>query len=109
MPNCTFALYLLFNSYYFFVVSEQITQQVYMVEEWIRDAHKEVDVEALSRADVEKSFRALKQEQVEMSEKLKATDQAYLSAEAGLKTVERQAEDQRQKLHLAKIDLATER
>ena len=44
-----------------------------------------------------------------MSEKLKAVDQACLNAEADLKTVERQAEDQRQKLHLIEIDSATER
>ena len=44
-----------------------------------------------------------------MFEKLKVADQVLLSVEAGLKTVERQAEDQRQKLHLAEIDLATER
>ena len=78
---------------------------------WLKSesTHKEVEAEALSRADVEKSLRALKQEQVEMSEKLKAADQAYLSVEAGLKTVERQAKDQCQKLHLIEIDLATER
>ena len=44
-----------------------------------------------------------------MSEKLKAADQARLSAEAGLKTIERQAEDQRQKMHLTEIDQATQR
>ena len=44
-----------------------------------------------------------------MSEKLKAVDQARLNAEAGLKTMERQAENQCQKLHLTEIDLATER
>ena len=44
-----------------------------------------------------------------MSEKLKVADHARLSAEADLKTVERQAEDQRQKLHLTEIDLATRR
>ena len=44
-----------------------------------------------------------------MSEKLKVADHAHLSAEADLKTVERQAEDQRQKLHLTEIDLATRR
>ena len=111
MPNCPIALllFLYFLTHYFSVVSEQITQQVYMAEEWICDAHKEVKAEALSRADVEKLLGALKQEQVEMSEKLKAADQAYLSAEAGLKTVERQAKDQRQKLHLIEIDLAIER
>ena len=40
---------------------------------------------------------------------MKKADQAHLSAEASLKTVERQAEDQRQKLHLIEIDLATQR
>jgi len=38
---------------------------------------------------------AVKQEQIELSEKLKVANQALSSAEAGLKTVERQAEDQR--------------
>ena len=42
-----------------------------------------------------------------MSEKLKVADHARLSAKTDLKTVERQAEDQRQKLHLTEIDLAT--
>ena len=44
-----------------------------------------------------------------MTEKLKAADQARLSAEAGLKTVERQVENQHQKLHLTEIDLAIEK
>ena len=44
-----------------------------------------------------------------MSEKFKAADQARLIAVAGLKTIERQAEDQHQKLYLTEIDLATER
>ena len=65
-----------------------------MAEEWYRVARKQVEAEALTRADVEKSLGALKQEQIKMSEKLKATDQARLSVKVGLKTVERQAEDQ---------------
>ena len=44
-----------------------------------------------------------------MFEKLKAADQVRLSAEASLKTIERQAKDQRQKLDLIEIDLAIER
>ena len=64
-----------------------------MVEEWYRDARKQVDAEALTRADVEKLLGAAKQEQSELSEKLKVANQARSSAEAGLKTVERQAED----------------
>ena len=80
---------------------------MFVAEEWVHDARNEANAEALSHADVEKSLGALKQEQVELSEKLKVTDQARLSAEVGLKTVERQAEDQCQKLHLTEIDLAT--
>ena len=91
----------------FSIVFGQITQQVFVAEEWVHDARNEANAEALSHVDVEKSLGALKQEQAELSEKLKVTDQARLSAEAGLKTVERQAEDQRQKLHLTEIDLAT--
>jgi len=52
---------------------------------------------------------ALKLEYVKMSERLKVADQARLIVEASLKTVERQVEDQRQKLHLTEIDLATQR
>ena len=93
----------------FSVVFGQITQQVFVAEEWVHDARNEANAEALSHADVEKSLGPLKQEQAELSEKLKVIDQARLSAEAGLKTVERQAEDQRQKLHLTEIDLATQK
>ena len=75
------------------MVFGQITQQVFLAEEWYYDAHKQVDVEALTCADVEKSLGAAKQEQFELSKKLKVVGQARLSAEAGLKTAERQAED----------------
>ena len=80
-----------------------------MAEEWVCDARNEANDEALSRADVEKSLVALKQEQVQLSEQLKEAVQARKSAEENLKTVERQVEDQCQKLHVTKIDLATER
>ena len=79
-----------------------------MAKEWVHDARKKVNVEALSRADVEKSLGALKQEQVELHEKLKEANKARLNAKVGLKTAKRQAEDQRQKLHLTEIDLATQ-
>ena len=92
-----------------FVVFGQITQQVFVAMEWYRDACKRTNVEALTCADVEKSLGAARQEQIELSEKLKVADQARSSAEAGLKTAERQAEDQHQKLHLTKIDLATQK
>ena len=80
-----------------------------MADEWDYNARNEANTEPLSRADVEKSLEALKQEQAELSEKLKEANKARLSAEVDLKTVERQAEDQHKKLHLTKIDLATQR
>ena len=43
---------------------------------------------------------------MELSEKLKLADQARSDAEVGLKTAERQVEEQRQKLHSTEIDLA---
>jgi len=46
---------------------------------------------------------------VGLSEKLKEAIQACQSAEAGLKTTERQAEDIRQQLHITEINLAIEK
>ena len=80
-----------------------------MAEEWYRDADNRAEAEALTRVEVEKSLGAIKQKQLELSEKLKLVDQVRSSAEAGLKTVERQVEEQRQKLHSTEIDLATQK
>ena len=44
-----------------------------------------------------------------MSEKLKEAIQARQSAEVGLKTTERQAEDMQQQLHITEINLTTEK
>ena len=45
-----------------------------MAKEWYRETCKQANVEALTRTDVEKSLRAVKQEQLELSEKLKLVD-----------------------------------
>ena len=91
------------------MVFGQITQQVFVAEEWYRDTCKQADAEALTHVDVEKSLGAARQKQIELSEKIKVADQARSSAEAGLKTAERQAKYQRQKLNLTEIDLAMQR
>ena len=65
-----------------------------MAKEWCRNNRKLVDVEALSRGEVEKALRALKQEHYELSKKLKEAESCRKSAEAGLKTAKKQAEDQ---------------
>lgn len=80
-----------------------------MADEWVRDARNEVRAEAHSRVEIEKSLRTLKQEQTKLSNKLIAADRARLSDEAGLKSVEIQAEDQCKQLHITKIELATQR
>ena len=51
----------------------------------------------------------IKQEQLELSEKLKLIDRAHSSAETSLKTAERQVKEQRQKLHSTEIDLAMQK
>jgi len=63
-----------------------------VAEKWYCDACKQADAEAVTRADVEKLLGAAKQEQIELSKKLKVANQAHSSAEAGFKIVERQVE-----------------
>ena len=87
----------------------QITQQIFVAEEWYRDARKRADAEALSRTETEKTLGAIKLEQYELTEKLKEAQSTRLSVEAGLKNAKKQAEDQCQKLHVTKIYLATEK
>ena len=60
-----------------------------MAEEWFCEADNHAEAEAFTRAKVEKSLGAVKQEQLELSEKLKLADQARSSAKTGLKTAER--------------------
>lgn len=38
----------------------QITQQVFVTEEWCRDSHKLADAETLSCAEIEKTLGAIK-------------------------------------------------
>ena len=44
-----------------FAIVMQLTQQVYVAEEWVRNAHDEVKVEAYSHFEVEKALGALKE------------------------------------------------
>ena len=53
------------------------------------------DAEAISRAEIEKTLGALKQEQYELVEKFKEAESGRKSAVAGLKNAEKQAENQR--------------
>ena len=65
---------ILFLIYSIFVIFRQITQQVFVAEEGYREANNSTDVEALTRANVEKLLGVVKQEQLELSKKLKLAD-----------------------------------
>ena len=57
-----------------------------MAKEWYRNACKLADAKALSRAKMEKTLGVIKQEQYELTEKLKEVQSGRLSVEAGLKS-----------------------
>ena len=75
------------------IICMQVTQQVYVAEEWVRNSHDQINAETHSHLEIEKSLGALKEAHAKLSEKLKDLDKAWLSAKAGLKTMERQMED----------------
>ena len=62
-----------------------------------------------ARETVEAQLGALKDKQAQMAKEVKQALKAKASAEAGLKTTERQAEDLRGELHHCEINLATEK
>ena len=85
----------------------QAIHEVFVTEKWVNDARNEVRVEANLRAEANRALGAVEQKNKELSSKLVAKERAQLSAEAGLKNADDQAEDQRKKLHLTEIKLAT--
>ena len=71
----------------------QVTQQVYVTKEWVRNSNDQIKAETHSRLEVEKALRALKEEHAKLFEKFKDSNKVRCSAEASLKTMERQMED----------------
>ena len=67
----------------------QVTQQVYVVEEWVRNSNDQIKAETHSCLEVEKALGALKNEHAKLSEKFKDSNKVRLSAKANLKTMER--------------------
>ena len=80
-----------------------------MAEEFCRSNRSLAEVEVQSRTEVKKTVGSLKQEILELTEKFKESEKQCKSAEASLKSVETQAEDQRQKLCVTETSLATEK
>ena len=80
-----------------------------MAEEWVKNSRSETRVALDARDAAEAQLGALKDKQAQMAEQVKQALRDKDSAEAGLKTTERQAEDLRKELHYCKINLATEK
>ena len=92
-----------------FVAIVQVTQQIYVTKEWVRNARDEVDAEAHSRANAKKMLGALKEKDKNLANKLKESDKECQSALAGLKNAEAQAENQRKLLYTTELNLATKK
>ena len=87
----------------------QVTQQVYVAEEWVQSAYKKFNAKSQSRREVEKALGTANHEKMQLTEKLKATESVRQNAEAKLKNVKAQAEDQHKQLYTTQINLATEK
>ena len=59
-----------------FAISIQLTQKVYVAEDWVRNAHNKFDAEAQSWREVEKAFGTANHEKTLLAEKLKAVESA---------------------------------
>ena len=66
----------------------QVTQQVYVAEDWVRTAHNKFDAEVQTLHEIEKALSIANHEKMQLVEKLKAAESACQSAETGLKTAE---------------------
>ena len=71
----------------------QVTQQVYIAKEWVRNSNDQIKVKTHSHLEVEKALEAQKEEYVKLSERFKDSDKVRLSTEASLKTMEKKMED----------------
>ena len=80
-----------------------------MAEDWVKSARSEARAAFDARSEVEVELGALKENHSKMAEQLKEAVRARDSAEAGLKTTEKQFEDIRKQLHYTEINLATEK
>ena len=80
-----------------------------MAEEWVKNSREETRAAHDARETAEAHLNALKDKQAQMADQVKQALQDKASAEAGLKTTERQAESLRKELHYCEINLETEK
>ena len=87
----------------------QVTQQIFVAEEWAKKACENLHTEVQSRIAVEKATGALRLEKDRLNNEVKDAQKARASAEARLKTTTQQVEEMRKQLHMSEINLAIEK
>ena len=75
----------------------------------MKNSREEMRAAHDARETAEAHLGALKDKQAQMADQVKQALQEKASAEAGLKTTEKQTEGLRKELHYCKINLATEK
>ena len=80
-----------------------------MAEEWVKNTRNETRVALDARDAAQSQLAALKEKQAQMAEQVKDALRQRDSAEAGLKTTEKQVEDIRKELHYSEINLVIEK
>ena len=87
----------------------QVTQQMYVAEEWNKKNHLEARAAFCSRDEAEKSLGQLKEDYARLSGELADMTSQKKSLDAGIKNVEKQIEEQRKLLKATEANLKTER
>ena len=87
----------------------QVTQQVYVAEDWVWTAHNKFNAEVQTRRKIEKALSTANHEKMQLVEKFKAAKSACQSAETRLKTAEAQTKNQRKQLYTTQINLTTKK
>ena len=80
-----------------------------MAEEWVKNSCSKTRLALDARGEAEAQLGALKEKQAKMAEQVKDALRQRDSAEAGLKTTERQVEGIRKELHYCEINLVTDK
>ena len=82
---------------------------MYVAEEWAKRFRDETKAAHQARETAEDHLSVMRTQQKQMAEQVKKANQDKASAEAGMNTMEKQAETFRSELHLCQINLETEK
>ena len=80
-----------------------------MAKDWVKGARSEAMAAFDARSEIKVELGALKENHSKLTKQLKEAVRARDSAEASLKTIEKQVEDLCKQLHYNEINLATEK